>query len=305
MQHLNSLEGLQLERVWLTIGIFDGVHRGHQQIIQKLTAGAKQNHAPAVVLTFHPHPTQALTGSRFTYLTSPQQRAHLLGQFGVDTVITLPFDAQLASLPGAQFWHNIYQHLRVQQLLVGYDFAMGRNRDTDTRALYNLAAQYHFDFEVLPAFSLHNQIISSSRIRSLLNQGDVAGACELLGRPYVCGGPVIPGDGRGRSLGIPTANVRVWSEQVIPVRGVYACRARVNQRDTYRAAVNIGVRPTFEGSARLQIEAHLLDFFGDLYGQQLDLEFIAMLRPEKRFEQVAHLLAQIQNDIAQTRALLT
>lgn len=305
MQHLYSLENLYLERVWLTIGIFDGVHRGHQQIIQKLTAGANQNHAPAVVITFHPHPAQALTGSRFTYLTSPEQRAQLLGEFGVHTVITLPFDAQLASLPGKQFWHNLQPHLQVQHLLVGYDFAMGRNRDTDTQALYALAAQYQFDFEVLPAFTLHNQVISSSRIRSLLTEGDVAGACELLSRPYVLGGPVIPGDGRGRSLGIPTANVRVWSEQVIPARGVYACWARLNQREAYRAAVNIGVRPTFEGSARLQIEAHLLDFSGDLYGQHLDLEFIAMLRPEKRFEQVAHLLAQIQTDIQQTRTLLT
>lgn len=305
MQHLNSLENLQLERVWLTIGIFDGVHRGHQQIIQKLTAGANQNHAPAVVLTFHPHPMQALTGNRFAYLTSPQQRAHLLGQLGVHLVITLPFDAQLASLSGAQFWHNIHQHLRVQRLLVGYDFAMGRGRDTDTRALYTLAAEYHFDFEVLPAFALHNQVISSSHIRSLLIQGDVAGAAEFLGRPYALGGPVISGDGRGRKLGIPTANVRVWSEQVIPARGVYACWGCVNQQHRYPAAVNIGVRPTFEGSARLQVEAHLLDFSGDLYGQNLDLEFIARLRPEKRFDQVTDLLAQIQNDIQHTRTLLT
>jgi riboflavin kinase/FMN adenylyltransferase len=305
MQHYWSLEPVQLKQAWLTIGAYDGVHRGHQTIIRQMTAGAHAEGAPAVVLTFHPHPSRIVRGRTGPlYLTSPEQRAELLGDLGVDVVITHPFNTETANLPGRAFLELLEQHLHMRTLWVGYDFAMGHGRDTDVAALRSLSSQFGYQLYVVPEVLDGGEPISSSRIRELLLAGEVAAAARDLGRPYRISGKVIPGDGRGRTIGVPTANLEIWEEQVIPERGVYACRAEVDGQ-RWMAAVNIGIRPTFDGkSAITHVEAHLLDAQLDLYGKTLNLEFIERLRGEQKFPDVQSLVDQIQQDIAKTRRLL-
>jgi riboflavin kinase / FMN adenylyltransferase len=305
MQHVRSLSSVQLNGAWLTIGAFDGVHLGHQAIIQQLTAGAHAAGAPAVVITFHPHPLRVLRGgSGPWYLTTPEQRAELLGDLGVDWVITHPFDQSVASLPGREFLARIHAHLGISQLWVGYDFAMGHGRDTDVDTLGALSQELGFTLQVAQAVKLDEGVVSSRRIRALLAEGDVAGAARLLDRPYTVEGTVIPGDGRGRQIGVPTANLQVWEEQALPGAGVYACYAEV-EGQVYAAASNVGVRPTFDGSsARIHVEAHLLDYEGDLYGRQVTLAFVDRLRGEQRFSGIEALVNQIRLDIETTRGLL-
>lgn len=305
MQHYRSLEPVQLKQAWLTIGAYDGVHRGHQTIIRQMTAGAHAEGAPAVVLTFHPHPSRIVGGRTGPlYLTSPEQRAELLGDLGVDVVITHPFNGETANLPGRTFLELLDQHLHMRTLWVGYDFAMGHGRDTDVAALRNLSSKFGYQLYVVPEVLDGGEPISSSRIRELLLAGEVAAAARDLGRPYRISGKVIPGDGRGRTIGVPTANLEVWEEQVIPERGVYACWAEVDGQ-RLMAAANIGIRPTFDGkSTIIHVEAHLLDAQLDLYGKTLNLEFIERLRGEQKFPDVQSLVDQIQQDIAKTRRLL-
>lgn len=305
MEHVSSLATVQLTGAWLTIGAFDGVHLGHQKIIQQLTAGAHAVGAPAVVITFHPHPLRVLRGgSGPWYLTTPEQRAELLGDLGVDWVITHAFDQTVASLPGREFLSIIHAQLGISQLWVGYDFAMGYGRDTDVDTLRALSLELGFTLQVAQAVTLDEGVVSSRRIRALLAEGDVAGAARLLDRPYTVDGLVVPGDRRGRQIGVPTANLQVWEEQVLPGAGVYACYAEVDGK-VYGAASNVGVRPTFDGgSAKIHVEAHLLDYDGDLYGRRVTLAFFDRLRGEQRFSGIEALVSQIRLDIETTRGLL-
>jgi riboflavin kinase/FMN adenylyltransferase len=305
MQHFQSLESVQLQASWLTIGAFDGVHLGHQEILKQLAAGAHAHGCPAVVLTFYPHPANVLNpGKPLKYLTTPERRAQLLGDLGADVVITYPFDRQVAQQSGRLFLQQINEHLDINTLWVGYDFAMGHNRDTGVAALQQLGAELGFTLQVQDPINNGDQIISSSRIRTLLQDGNLETANRYLGRPYCLSGKIIPGDGRGRTIGIPTANLDFWEQQVIPARGVYACRAAVEGQE-YAAATNIGVRPTFDGSTlHDHVEAHLLDADIDLYGKTMQLEFFEYLRGEQKFSNVEALVNQIHADIARTRRLL-
>lgn len=304
MQHFHSLESITLQRSWLTIGVYDGVHRGHRTIISQLTAGAHSVGAPAVVITFHPHPARVLNPqSNLQYLTTPDRRAELFGALGVDFVITLPFNQELSHQPGREFLAQLHASLEIESLWVGYDFAMGSNRDTDVEALRDLSPRMGFELRVIQPVAEQGQAISSSRIRSLLREGDITAANQLLGWDYCLSGRVVPGDGRGRTIGIPTANLDFWDQQVIPARGVYACLAEVGGQ-TYLAAVNIGIRPTFEGSDNPHVEAHLLDANLDLYGKTVRLTFFERLRGEKKFPDVPSLIEQIKLDIQHTRRLL-
>jgi riboflavin kinase/FMN adenylyltransferase len=305
MQHFNSLEGVSLHNSWLTIGSFDGVHRGHQEILRQLTAGARASASPAVVLTFYPHPGVVLRGTSGPfYLSSPQERALLLDELGVDVVITHPFDRQLAAMSARDFGVKLKKHLGLRRLFVGIDFAVGHNREGDISVLRRLGKELNFDVQVIRPVVFEGQAISSSQIRALLVKGDVDGAARLLGRLYRITGEVVHSDGRGRTIGIPTANLAVWDEKLLPGVGVYACRARIGEM-TYGAATNIGVRPTFDSStASPQAEAHLLDYEGDLYGKTIQLEFVTRLRGEQRFPDIQSLLTQIHADIAQTCQIL-
>ncbi len=305
MRHLHSLDSLSLSRSWLTIGNFDGVHRGHQHLIHRLVEGAHREDALAVVLTFHPHPDVVLRGISSPYaLSTPDERAALLGALGVDIVITYPFTPALAAQPGESFLARLKHHLGFTRLWVGYDFAMGRQRDTDIHRLHDLQTRYTFQLEVQRAIAFEGQVISSTWIRSLLAEGNVRRARRALGRPYTLRGAVVPGDARGRTIGVPTANVQPPPEKVIPARGVYACRVLVDGIP-FRAATNIGVRPTFDGASLQQtVETHLLDFQGNLYGQEIEVQFLERLRGEKRFASVHHLVEQIRQDLTLVREVV-
>jgi riboflavin kinase / FMN adenylyltransferase len=303
--HYHSLDNLSIQSSWLTIGIFDGVHRGHQEILRPLVSGAHAAGEPAVVLTFSPHPAVVLGGKTdFKYLTTLEERAELLGSYGVDAVITQKFDRTLADQTAVVYMRRLSQTLDVRHLVIGYDTALGRGREADSARLTEIGKELGYSVQVVPALMDANGIISSTRIRREILSGDVSAAASDLGRPFSITGPVIHGDGRGHTINIPTANIKLPAEKIMPAYGIYACRARVNGQ-SFLAATSLGVRPTFYGDPPAPtIEAHLLDFNQDLYGQEVRLEFIEYLRPEEKYAFVEDLVNQIQKDIAQTRTKL-
>jgi riboflavin kinase/FMN adenylyltransferase len=305
MDHHRTLEGLSLERSWLTVGVFDGLHRGHLELVRRLVSGAHAAGAPAVVLTFFPHPSVVLgRQADVAYLTLPDEKAALLGDLGVDRVITLPFTPELASQSAEAFMQAVTGSLGVQRLVIGYDFALGRNREGNTARLTELGQHFGYRTEVIPAFQVNGRVISSSGIRARLLAGQVAEAAEDLGRYYRVGGPVIHGDGRGRHINVPTANLAYPPEKLIPANGIYATWAWLDGQ-RIAGATNIGINPTFTPErTSTSLETHLLDFRGDLYGRELSLEFVARLRGEEKFASVEALLAQIQADIDRTREVL-
>lgn len=305
MQHFTSLNEVRLQDAWLTIGSFDGVHRGHQAILRRLVAGAHEAGAPAVALTFHPHPATVLRGRNGPfYLTSPEERAELMGALGVDVVITHPFDRKVAALTAQEFIARLHVALGMRHLLVGPDFALGHNREGDIPRLRELGKEYGYVVRTAGMVRVANEGVSSSRIRRCLDEGDVRMAARLLGRPYWIGGEIVPGDGRGRTIGIPTANLDTPIDRAMPRVGVYACRA-VFDGVHYPAVTNIGVRPTFvEQQVAPRAETHLLEYRGDLYGKMARLEFVERLRDEQRFPNAEALVAQIHADIHQAKKVL-
>jgi riboflavin kinase/FMN adenylyltransferase len=305
MRHYWSLDKVHLDSSWVTIGTFDGVHRGHQAIVHRVVSGAHLSGTPSVVVTFHPHPAVVL-GKRqnANYLTTPEERAELLGDLGVDVVITHPFNHEVASLSAYQFISEMDAHLDISHLFVGEDFALGKGREGNVTRLRELGEQFGYQLEVVLPIKNGDVIVSSSTIRAKISEGNVAQAASLIGRYYKIRGEVVPGDGRGKLLGIPTANLSIWAERTIPKAGVYACRAMLDGV-RYLAVTNIGIRPTFENKpVAPRVEAHLLDFNQDLYGKELSLEFVERLRDEKKFPDIQALIDQIHNDISRAREIL-
>ena len=305
VQHFSTLSGVNIHNTWLTIGSFDGVHIGHQQLIHELNQCAHQARAKSGVLTFYPHPTAILRERTDAfYLTTPSEKAKLLEELGIDIIITHPFTFELSQSTAREFILYLQEHLGFHQLWVGYDFALGKGREGNVNYLKMLGGEFNYQVNIVEPVITGVQIVSSSQIRNLLLEGSVYEANNMLGRPYKVTGEVIHGDGRGKSIGIPTANLETGNEKLIPGTGVYACRAQIMD-GLYLAAVNIGTRPTFESAdQRSHIEAHILDYYDDLYGYQISIEFIAKLRGEKRFHSVEELLIQIHNDIKKTREIV-
>src|SRR6266508_4207404 len=304
MLHYRSLEEVNLQNSWLTVGVFDGVHRGHQEIIKKLTTGAHANDAPAVVLTFDPHPASVLSGQEIKCLTLPDERANLLGQLGVDAVITERFTRELSTVTAYDFMSRLTRQLGLQHLLIGYDFALGKGREGNPTRLTEIGLELGYTVEVVPALSDESGVISSTEIRKLIELGNVAEAARLLGHPYSLHGPVIHGDGRGKRINVPTANLAYSRAKMIPAKGIYACWATV-QGERYPAAINIGVNPTFTPDKQIpNVETYILDFHRDIYEQDVRLDFVARLRDELKFDSVDTLVEQIWKDVAQVRELL-
>jgi riboflavin kinase/FMN adenylyltransferase len=304
MTHYTSLEAVSLTGSWLTIGVFDGVHRGHQEIIRQLTAGAHESGAPAVLLTFSPHPAKVLAGRDISCLTTPEERAELLFSLGVDDVITMQFTRELAERSAEDFMAELKTRLGLKKLLIGYDFALGRGRAGNFERLSQIGRALNYDVQAVEAVRLNEDIISSTLIRQTIADGAVSLAAAKLGRYYSVQGPVVPGDGRGRTIGIHTANVEPPAEKALPANGVYATWAFVGG-EKHPAVTNVGLRPTFtSGQAAPRVEAHLLDYSGDLYGKTLKLEFVERLRGEQKFPSVDALIAQIRSDSEQARGIL-
>jgi riboflavin kinase/FMN adenylyltransferase len=304
MQHYHSLEAVNLQNSWLTIGVFDGVHRGHQEIIKKLTTGAHANEAPAVVLTFNPHPASVLSRQDIKCLTLPEERADLLGKLGVDVVITEPFTRELSTVTAHDFMSRLTRRLGLRHLLIGYDFALGKGREGNAARLTEIGSELGYALEVISALSDASGVISSTEIRKLIEIGDVGEAARLLGRPYSLQGPVIHGDARGRTINVPTANIGYSTEKMIPAKGIYACWADLDDK-RYQAAVNIGTNPTFTPDKRsANVEVHLLDFRREIYGKDVQLQFVERLRDELKFDSVDALIDQIWKDVEIARKIL-
>lgn len=304
MQHFWSLDNVFLENVWLTIGSFDGVHRGHQAILNHIIAGASAQGVPAVVLTFHPHPAVVLRNRTGPYyLTLPDERARLMGELGIDVVITHPFDRQVANYTADAFVELLVKHLKISHLLIGHDFALGRDRQGNAAYLTKLGEKFGFSTEIFQPVTNDQEIISSSSIRAALRAGEIQKVNSMLGRTYKLTGIVEHGDGRGRSIGVPTANLAVAQDLLTPEAGVYACKVTVANQ-TYAAVTNVGYRPTFyDQPDSVHVEAHLLDFQGDIYKNEISVYFIERLRAEQRFPNIEALVSQIHKDIDTTREI--
>jgi riboflavin kinase/FMN adenylyltransferase len=302
--HVHALAEVQLAgEAVVTIGSFDGVHRGHQALIQQVRASALNTGRASVVVTFFPHPSVVLGRAQPFYLTSPEEKLVQINQTGVDWLIELSFTSETSHVRAAEFVERLQQNLCMRELWIGHDFALGYKREGNAEFLAQLGQESGFAVHVVEALTNDSEIISSSNIRAALRAGEVVHAGKLLGRPFRVSGRVVPGDGRGRRIGIPTANLDVWKDHALPANGVYACRAWVGHIP-YRAAVNIGVRPTVTNETQRTVEAHLLDLDKDLYGLNLTLDFTQRLRGEQKFAGVQELVAQIKSDVETTRNLL-
>lgn len=301
----SRLSDFSLQRSWVTIGSFDGVHLGHQFLIRKLVEGAHSAGCRAVIITFDPHPAvyfKRVPASNL--LSSPEERESLICSLGIDQVITLRFDAEVANLSAEEFVTLMKRHLGLEHLLAGVDFALGKNRTGTIAELTRIGLPLDIHVEVVPPFVLNGQIVSSSQIRQLLQSEQVRAANTLLGRPYSLTGEVVHGEARGSRLGFPTANMQIPSERLLPSNGIYATWAIIDGRP-YPSATNVGVRPTFDHSLPApRVEPYLMDTDGDFYGKELRLEFIEFLRPEIKFPDATSLIKQINQDVEKAREVL-
>ncbi len=287
----------------LTIGVFDGVHLGHQALIAETVRQARESGSLAGVVTFAGHPRQVLGKHKeLPHLTSHEQRIKLLEAAGIDRVITLRFTKELASLPAGDFVGLLVKYLSMKSLVVGPDFALGKGREGNIEALNKFGQAQGFRLTVVPPRLKYGHKISSTLIRKAMADSNMALVHDLLGRYFSLEGKVELGEGRGAILGIPTANLGITPDQALPADGVYATVACVENKQI-PSITNIGTRPTF-GAGRRTVETHLLDFSGQLYGQMLEIAIIEQIRPEQKFGAVGELLVQIKEDIAQARRIL-
>lgn len=284
----------------MAVGNFDGVHRGHAALAKRLTARAREAGGPAVVLTFDPHPIQLLRPeSAQPPLTTMERRAELLGVFGVDVVIAYPTDAALLALSPEAFFETIVVNaIGAAAMVEGPNFFFGKDRAGDVTLLKKLCETRGMTLEVLTPHMEGEQMASSSRVRRAIEQGDLELAASLLTAPYRITGKVITGDRRGRTIGFPTANLSDI-ETLLPKPGVYAAQARA-AGGVFPSAVNIGSRPTF-GDAKISVEAHLIGFSGDLYGEQVDLDLVTRLREIQPFGTIEDLKSQLAIDVAHAK----
>jgi riboflavin kinase/FMN adenylyltransferase len=259
---------------------------------------------PAVVLTFDPHPAKLFGRGEIKLLTLPGERAKLLGELGVDVVITHPFDREVANITAFDFMKRLKTHLGLTQLILGYDSTVGKNREGDAARLAEIGLELGYAVETVSALDDESGVISSTEIRKLITVGKVAEAARLMDHPYRLQGLVAHGDQRGRTIGYPTANLNYAREKVIPAGGIYACWAAARGA-RHMAAVNIGTNPTFTPEKQtMSVEAYLLDFDDEIYDETVALEFVQRLRDELKFDSVETLIEQIGRDVEQTRNLL-
>ncbi len=291
----------------LLIGNFDGVHRGHQQLIRLAVDAAKQLGGEAIALTFDPHPTRVLSPERTSpLLTTLTRKRELLLAAGLDEVLVQPFTADFSTLHPEAFIQTTLAHLNIRRIFVGQDFRFGKDREGTHETLTELGQRFGYNAVIVPSIQIEAEAVSSSRIRQALRAGDLKTAETLLGRPFDFDGQVVRGDGRGRTLGFPTANLLTQTE-ALPKDGVYAVRVYLpiqnRKMPVAQGVMNIGTRPTF--NAGRSIEVHLLDVDQDLYDQILRVECVTWLRGEQKFENIEALRAQIGRDIEQARSVFS
>ncbi len=302
-----SLTRRELQRVSpgrasaVTVGVFDGVHRGHQHLVAMLLEQARREQLAAVAVTFNPHPRTVIQpGTVITYLTSLEERVELLQGLGLDAVAVVPFSSETAQLSAVDFCRLLTEELEMKLLVVGTDFGLGRNREGTPEVLRPLGREMGFRVEVAPLLAEDAEKVGSSSVRLALAEGDVRHVARLLGRPFSLRGPVVGGDKRGRGLGFPTANIGLGLDRALPAYGIYVTRAYVRE-NSYQSCTSIGVRPTFDGGDKATVETYIIDFDEDIYGQEIRIDLLERLRAEIRFDEVGALIAQMHRDIEDTR----
>ena len=294
----------------VALGNFDGIHCGHRQVIEPVLTARETAvlRLYATVVTFSPHPREFFSGQTVPLLSPFEEKVALLEQMGVDQLVMLPFDRELANLAPRAFVEEILVHqLQAKHVSVGEDFCFGHRRSGTAEILCSLAANYGIEVEIVSLQTLAGERISSSAVRQSLRKGKLTTATQLLGRSYRLIGTVVPGQQVGRTIGFPTANLQVPAEKLVPAEGVYGVRVfgkELNHGDPVFGVMNIGYRPTLQGTQRT-IEVHLLDWRGDLYGHTLTVELLEFIRPEQKFSSLEALQAQISADCLRARTLLT
>ncbi|MFO1459934.1 MAG: bifunctional riboflavin kinase/FAD synthetase [Verrucomicrobiota bacterium] len=291
----------------LALGMFDGVHLGHQHVLRHALVHAANGAGASVALTFDPHPMAVVRpGHAPRLLQTLPQRLRALASLGLDATLVIPFNSAVAAQTGEEFIRGLLRDTgRVRSLSVGEGFQFGCRRSGDVQLLCSLGAEFQFQVHAASPVSIGGEVVSSSRIRQCIREGSFESASELLGRPYAVSGRVMAGNQLGRTLGFPTANLDI-SGLELPPNGVYAAWVqRIAQEQEYPAVLNLGTRPTVtQDREELRFEVHLLDFEGDLYGEELEVAFVGLIRGEKRFPNTAGLRVQIAEDIATARRLL-
>jgi riboflavin kinase/FMN adenylyltransferase len=285
----------------VTIGVFDGVHRGHQHLVGVLLENARGQGLASVAVTFNPHPRSVLRpGMAITYLTSLEERVEQLQALGLDAVAVLPFTSELAQLSPEDFLRMLVEELQMKLLIVGPDFALGRNRAGTIGVMRQAGQRLGFRVEVAPLLAEEGEKVGSSAIRQALSEGDLGLVARLLGRAFSLRGPVIEGDRRGRTLGFPTANMAIGVDHALPAYGVYVTRSHLRE-STHESCTSIGIRPTFDVEPRPTVETFIIDFDDDVYGQDMRIELLHRLRGEVKFESADELIEQMHRDIRDTR----
>ncbi len=287
----------------ITLGNFDGVHVGHQELVRMVIRRARETGATSMVVTFRPHPLKVLAPEKCPPLISIyEEKIKLFERLGIEVLVKIPFTVEFSAMSPEDFVKNVLcDILGAKEIFVGYNYRFGKGRKGDIQTLRRLGEQYGFTVREVEQVSLDGEVISSTKIRDLLRDGDVESAARLLGRTYAITGIVVKGDGRGKGLGFPTANIAP-KHAIIPSDGVYAVRLFVRDR-LYDGIANIGMRPTFHKKV-LAIEVHVFDFNEDVYGEDISLFFIRKIRPEKKFKNAEALVEQIREDISVAKEIL-
>lgn len=288
-----------------TVGTFDGIHLGHWTVLQEIRTRAEAAGRRSLLVTFDPHPLRLVRPEHAPLLlTTPVEKKEILAESGLDYAVFLSFTTALSRYEPRRFVEEILvERLGVEELVIGYDHGFGRDRAGDPETLARIGRDLGFAVDVVSPVTAAGSAVSSSRIRALLLAGDMRSAQECLGRPYSVRGVVVRGEGRGRGLGFPTANLRVAErDKLVPPQGIYAVRA-VLRSGTYSGALHLGPRPTFKGSPPT-IEVHLLDFDADIYGEEIRIDFVEYLRAIEPFTTVAALVEQIRRDVDRARSAL-
>jgi len=287
-----------------TIGNFDGVHLGHQQIFRKIVQEARQNQSKSVVITFAPHPKSILHPDKrpFYLLTTLDEKLKLIESLEVDGVMLIPFSLEFSKTTAKDFVCQIlWEQLRIKKIFIGHDYTFGKGKEGNEEFLARYGKKLGFQVDVTNAVKVGEIIISSTRIRNAILDGDVKTACALLGRPYNLKGAVTGGHKRGTQLGFPTANLEP-EKILLPPEGVYAVVVEL-KKNRYQGVLNIGSNPTF-GNEKLTVELYILDFQADIYGEELEIFFIDRIRGEVRFDNPESLVNQIRNDVTRARTIL-
>ena len=306
MEILRSIPELERLRgpLFLAIGVFDGVHRGHQAVISTSADHAAASNGTPVVVTFDPHPEKVLRPQAAPHLLSAtEHKIALIRALGVEHLLIITFDKQFAATEPEDFVQKLVIHSKpLHEICVGHEWSFGKNRRGNLDLLKKLGAKFNFDVVGIPPVKINGAVVSSTAIRQAIEKGDLAKAAEMLGREYTILGTVTRGDNLGKKIGFPTANLSAHSEQ-FPPNGVYVAEARIDG-ELYRGVINLGIRPTVSsGKSERVLEIHLFDFNRDIYGHDVEVRFLKFLRSEKKFQDLDTLVQQIRQDVEQARQL--